>query len=365
MSELLLDSLEIKGYRCFEHLTIEKLGRVNLIVGKNNIGKTSLLEAIRIYAQNGKPSLILDLMESRNEISKNIKDRQDFLEPLENLFYGRTLDQTNKISIGKSSKDKRKLTLEIDYKDGESIQQSVLPTLSKQDFYEDSQSLVLSMFVGKDRLVSLPLISDSFNRFGFMSERRVDFKRIDLQFVQANGLGVEEIASLWDSVVLTELEDFATHSLRLISPEVDRISFRGEERRNIRIPIVKTTLAEKPIPLRSLGEGMSRILGISLSLANAKNGILIVDEIESGLHYSVLPDVWKLIFKTAKDLNVQVFATTHSDDCIKAFNEVANANDEKDDGMLIRLERQGDKIIAKTVVEERLALAIEHGVEMR
>ncbi len=52
MAKLLLDSLEIKGYRCFEHLTIEKLGRVNLIVGKNNVGKTALLEALWIYANN-------------------------------------------------------------------------------------------------------------------------------------------------------------------------------------------------------------------------------------------------------------------------------------------------------------------------
>lgn len=68
-SELLLDSLEIKGYRCFEHLTIEKLGRVNLIVGKNNVGKTSLLEALWIYATRGKMATLINLLFSRDEIS--------------------------------------------------------------------------------------------------------------------------------------------------------------------------------------------------------------------------------------------------------------------------------------------------------
>ena len=93
------------------------------------------------------------------------------------------------------------------------------------------------------------------------------------------------------------------------------------------------------------------------------DGILLIDEIESGLHYSALLDVWKLIFKTAKDLNVQVFATTHSKDCIEAFTQAAV--DSPEDGMLIRLERQGEKIIAITVEEENLALAVDYGAEMR
>ena len=66
--ELLLDSLEIKGYRCFEHLTIEKLGRVNLIVGKNNVGKTALLEALWIYANDGAENLMFEILRERNEI---------------------------------------------------------------------------------------------------------------------------------------------------------------------------------------------------------------------------------------------------------------------------------------------------------
>lgn len=80
--ELLLDSLEIKGYRCFEHLTIEKLGRVNLIVGKNNVGKTALLEALRIYFQQGKISLFKDISYARDESSKFIREDEDFTELL-------------------------------------------------------------------------------------------------------------------------------------------------------------------------------------------------------------------------------------------------------------------------------------------
>jgi len=72
-SELLLGSLEIKGYRCFEHLTIEKLGRVNLIVGKNNVGKTALLEAISIYINRGNIQNLIHFLETRNEAQRSIE----------------------------------------------------------------------------------------------------------------------------------------------------------------------------------------------------------------------------------------------------------------------------------------------------
>ena len=66
MSELQLDSMEIKNFRCFEHLVIEKLGRVNLIVGKNSVGKTCVLEAIHLYADKGLPRGILQILIDRS-----------------------------------------------------------------------------------------------------------------------------------------------------------------------------------------------------------------------------------------------------------------------------------------------------------
>ncbi len=120
---------------------------------------------------------------------------------------------------------------------------------------------------------------------------------------------------------------------------------------------------EEPLTLKSFGEGLNRLFGLALALVNCKDGVLLIDEVEGGFHYSVLPDVWKLIFKTAKDLNVQVFATTHSKDCIEAFARAAF--DSPEEGMLIRLERRGEKIVAKTIEEEMLVDAVNYEVEVR
>jgi AAA15 family ATPase/GTPase len=336
MSELLLDSLEIKGYRCFEHLTIEKLGRVNLIVGKNSVGKTAFLEAVRVFWEGGNPEALAEITLDRNErVADKINNEYTDNEPslyyfnaFRNLFY----NYPSRI-VGKSEHYVGKI--EINSK-------------NKQTLFElNSRS-------------SSPVIK---NR-----SRVSDIMRWNEQnsyFVKTEKITGVSLLELWRNVELRVSEEFVTSALRIVYD--DLISVRLTEYPEVdspKIPIARVNKFSEPVPLSSLGEGMNRMFSIALALANYQNKTLLIDEIEIGLHYSVLPDVWKLIFKTAKDLNVQVFATTHSKDCIEAFTQAA-IDDEESEGMLIRLERQGEKIVAKTVVEERLALAIEHGVEMR
>jgi AAA15 family ATPase/GTPase len=328
MSELLLDSLEIKGYRCFEHLTIEKLGRVNLIVGKNNVGKTALLEALWIFSQKYFQSQFYEILTSRNEITKVKSDvlEDEHLWGLRHLFTNRPqlFNWTDNAEFTIGILNRKEDTLEVILN---------FPTQSFSHPRADVQGFSL-------RVVS--------------------------EFIKLNGLETNYLSRLWDEITLTESEDLVLVFLKLITQDVKKLNFIGYPKgAQNRIPVVQTEASIEPVPLKSLGEGMNRLLGVTLALVNCEDGILLIDEIESGLHYSVLPDVWKLIFKTAKDLNVQVFATTHSKDCIEAFTQAA-IDDEESKGMLIRLERnKDDKIIAKTIEEERLADAINYGAEVR
>jgi predicted ATP-dependent endonuclease of OLD family len=89
--------------------------------------------------------------------------------------------------------------------------------------------------------------------------------------------------------------------------------------------------------LRTFGDGVNRLFGVILSLCNARNGVLLVDEIENGLHYSVQTEIWRTIFRLANTLNVQVFATSHSWDCVRAFQEAASESPQ--DGVLVRLSK--------------------------
>ncbi len=113
-----------------------------------------------------------------------------------------------------------------------------------------------------------------------------------------------------------------------------------------------------------MGEGMNRMFGIALALVNAKDGMLLIDEADTGLHYSVLSDLWKLIFEVAHRLNVQVFATTHSKDCLEAFQYAAEVNTEEE-GVLIRLENRKAGVGAVTFDEEELAIVTRERIEVR
>ncbi len=100
---------------------------------------------------------------------------------------------------------------------------------------------------------------------------------------------------------------------------------------------------------------------------NAQDGILLIDEIESGLHYSVQPDLWRLVFEVARRLNVQVFATTHSWDCIEAFQE-AIQQDSEGDGLLISLRAKADEpghVVAVLFDESELAIVTREQIKVR
>ena len=114
-----------------------------------------------------------------------------------------------------------------------------------------------------------------------------------------------------------------------------------------------------------MGDGMKRVLGIVASLVSVESGILLVDEIDTGLHHEVLTDMWKIIFTTAATIGTQVFATTHSWDCVRAFHRAMQELPGEQPGLLIRLERNGDQIETITYAPDELAIAVKQGIEVR
>jgi len=194
---------------------------------------------------------------------------------------------------------------------------------------------------------------------------------INYQFIPAGGLHKMEIGGLWDNIALSDLEEDVLAALRIIAPKIDRLTVIGDQeirtptgRRLERIPIVRTAGNGIPLPIRSLGEGMNRMLGLALALANSKEGLMLVDEIDSGLHYSVQTDTWRLLFQMAHRLNAQVFATTHSWDCIEAFQKAAQEAP-NEEAMLIRLGQQKEGIVSTLFDKQELAIAAREQIEVR
>jgi len=370
MAALILNSLEVRRFRAFEHLSIEKLGRVNLIVGKNNVGKSCLLEALQLYASRAHPTFIWQILGAHDEdirsssSSSRYSSLEDTLSTVKYLFYGRRdiAGPNEPIEIGPINSSDDKLLLSVQFYASEVNEEGVRTLyLLPVEEYANAENPVprFSVQLGKNRNINYSLDLRPPRLL------RSEPKETNYIFIAADGLDKRKIGELWDKIALTDLEKEVLAALRIMAPGLEGISIIGEpDSKRERFTIVKVTGIPEPLPIRSLGDGMQHLLGIALALVNAKDGLLLIDEIENGLHYSVQLDLWRLIFERAHKLNVQIFATTHNLDCIKSFQQAAQENKQAE-GMLIRLEHKKGEVSAALLDEEDVRIMMREQIEVR
>ena len=115
------------------------------------------------------------------------------------------------------------------------------------------------------------------------------------------------------------------------------------------------------VPLASMGDGMVRIARVVLAIAGCPGGVVLIDEIENGLHHGVLDKIWRVVHSAAEKFDVQVFATTHSFECVSAAHHALG----KGNFFLHRLEKQGEDSRCVTYTGEQIDAAIRHDLEVR
>ncbi|MCY3850516.1 MAG: AAA family ATPase [Acidimicrobiaceae bacterium] len=371
--QLHLPDLSITNFRGIEDLTIPRLGRVTLITGRNGVGKTTVLEAVRVYAARGR-SRLLDEMLWRCEEFVGALDEDDdpeIIPDFKALFYGREPEQGSAISIGPRN-EHAALTIQLL---APSVWTKEQPELFP-DFNTDDDVWALKIrFRESER--TLPWLA--IDEFQSAQARRRPPRRIwnrwategwpeptNCQTLGPGLMHTQELAGLWSNVALTEEEDRATEALQLLQDGIERIAIVGsaQRMRQSQRVIVKFAGQGSPVPLKSLGDGAVRIFGVALALANSQNGFLVIDEAENGIHHTAQRDFWRLLLRTAQRNNVQVLATTHSWDCVAGFARAACELDDVE-GVLVRLEEDEDGLRAVEYTESDLAVAAEQRIEVR
>ena len=373
MSELHIPNLTIKGFRGIKELSIESLGRVNLITGKNNTGKSSILEALRLYAHNAAPAIIYNILEFREEYSRIVDDDASTLDPdafahVTSLFHGfpSLFDSIEPIIITTTS-DLRRPDLEMG-----------IEWNYEQRDTEGNVRLVRTKSMGAEIVDAIPVLSvrtglrmrvfrlDTLGsrrgrpRWGMEGDAKVPCQTVG----SFGGAVTSSLVHLLDEISLTFGEDEAINALKLIDPRITAVRAVAVDRLSrVRTVKVGATHIDKPVPLRSFGDGMNHLFAIILSLLNARDGILLVDEIENGLHHSIQQDILRTIFRLTSELNVQVFATTHSNDMVKAFEEVARESPEE--GIVVKLTRRGENLFATPFDEGQLTTIVGDQIEVR
>ncbi len=382
-----LDSLSITGFRGIDELSIPRLGRVTLLAGKNSIGKTTVLEAIRIYAARGRYSALSNLLGEHEEMSAMVdEDDANSLERnLAALFYGREISVGARISIGPGAPAEQ-LTIETTTLTEEQAErQEAFP-----EFFEDGSNRALKItYRNAEQTVPITVSRDESIAIPALGRRRISQRArlgnrwpdrdepppaMKCEFLGPGVPSNNELAGYWDHVALTDDEERAVGALGLIfGPGVERVAAVGDDtaflprdRRGTRgrRMVVKLGQHERPVPLRSLGDGALRLFAVALGLGVSRDGFLLIDEAENGIHYSVERDYWRMVLQTAHENNVQVIATTHSKDCIEGFAQAATDLEDVE-GVLVRLDKREETLWAVEYSEEEIQIAAEQGIEVR
>jgi AAA domain, putative AbiEii toxin, Type IV TA system/AAA ATPase domain len=364
----MLRSLEVQNFRSFRQFSMSELGRVNLLVGTNNSGKTSLLEAIEILMSSRKPEVLWNSLVRRGERQSNEYGIAD----VRHLFLNHEFNFDAPITLrGKNAITTSEFVASISAPIDDSV-------FTSPELYAD---IMAGQVVAPEDLAGIPqlelnwtgLPALSFSVLGNLRRSlqpvRTKEEDIPLRFVTTNFLPLGQFVSDFENIVLTAKEDIVVDALKVIEPYLDRIapittksSSSRLERGSFMARV--TTQKNRPFPLGSMGDGIWRMLGIALSLVNAQGGVLLVDEIDTGLHYSVMEKMWKLVYETAKRLDVQVFATTHSRDCYEALAAISNPNiSENSDVSIQKIETGKTKAIFFT--EQEIRVLAEDKIEVR
>ncbi len=349
-------SISIKNFRCFEDITIEPFKRINLITGLNNAGKTSLLEALYLSRVPNKPEKLINISGLRGiEVFPNDADAL-----WGDLFFKRNY-KDNKITISCAEADNKKQTLDV-YMCEEEFPETPLADKKQAVLFDTAERTLLNKIEfeftdsGKRIHNSWAQIVDSEIKY-----EKAKIPEMKGHFASSRHKWLRDDADKFGKLVVKKQEGKILEILKHIEPRLESLTVIPRGGRGIMHGDIGMS---ELIPLPMMGGGINRLLSLALIISDTQDGVVLIDEIDSGLHYGEMENVWQSIHGLSEEYNVQIFSTTHSIECIRAAYQVFSKTNHYD-FTLHRLDISDSKISSVYYDKETLEAAIETGLEIR
>ena len=338
MSQHFIDDIKIENFKCFENLEITGFKRVNLFGGKNNVGKTALLEAIFLFTVSCKP-----------------------LALIQNLIF--TLNRRQK-----SIDENKRIELDVFYLDVDCF----LISCGSRVISVSKNKLINHVHNGISNLLPAIYFKVDNDEFSVPMENFINPKLnlgvakecLEYTFLDSCRVNDDKIAILYGMIIENSKEDFVDASLNEFDSQI--VSFKIVPVKNEVRPKLKLRNRNSLVSLAEMGDGINRYVAILCAIWASQNGFLFIDEIENGIHYSNYKKLWELIFMASEQANCQVFVTSHSKECIEAFNQVQLERSDNT-GMYFELyhSERKKRIVAAGRDAEQLHYSLTHGAAIR
>ena len=344
---------------------------MNLLVGPNNCGKTSILEAVHLLVSKGDSSVLTRSARRRGEMNDAGTEPMPRMRPdVSHWFFGRRFEPGRRFCLSaEGGPGHVTVTVRPAVPDEAPLFESDAPDEG------DANELPLLLQIesaSTRRPVVLPVAGNGV----LLDPRLLRFRSPwpagaspspPVQFVTPDSLDVEPMRAMWDQVLIEGRESEVIGAMQLLEPELDSIHFLTNDAQ-MRAGRAGVLLgfrgAGRRAPLGSYGDGMRRLLALSLSLMRTAEGFLLIDELDTGLHWTVMEEMWRLVVETARQSSIQVFATTHSFDCLRGLAALVESRPDLAEEISVqKIERLLTKAVG--VDAQDLRVAVEQNIEVR
>lgn len=350
-------NIEIKNFRGIDHLKIDDFSRVNILLGQNSSGKSSVLECLLLMMGMSNPNLPQTINSIR---SRNYSSFAD----LSYMFHDYDLKARPETSSVLFDNTKRHLSLELTYvfdeKSQPDLQSGQIPTSETKTFL-NTLKMLFDVESGKQK--STHECSLTVNQQGFVSNEKLAegyLEKNSVAFISSD-LAAGNPANDLVELAKRRLKDTVTERLKHFDCRITTLEILNN------VAYVGLEGINQLLAVNMQGDGLRRYLNIVAASANPMNNILLIDEIENGLHYSAYKKLWEAVFSLATTTNKQVFVTTHSKETLSHLNEMLEEHPEYQQEMrlytLANTPKKGHQAYKYTY--EGLSRASENDVELR